>query len=69
MTDKSSEPAKLFDLGDSEGVNESERILTKLCRRSFLRLWPQTNIYIDEGYKEGKGGCRIPLKSSFFPNL
>lgn len=58
MTDKSGEPAKLFDLGDSEGVNESERILTKLCRRSFLRLWSQTNIYTDEGYKEGKGGTK-----------
>jgi len=52
------EPRRLFDLGDSEGVNESERILTNLCRRSFLRLWSQTNIYTDEGFKDGKGGTK-----------
>ncbi len=52
------EPCRLFDLGDSEGVNESERILTNLCRRSFLRLWSQTNIYTDEGFKDGKGGTK-----------
>ena len=52
------EPRQLFDLGDSEGVNESERILTNLCRRSFLRLWSQTNIYTDEGFKSGKGGTK-----------
>lgn len=52
------EPRRLFDLGDSEGVNESERILTKLCRRSFLRLWSQTNIYTDEGFKDGKGATK-----------
>lgn len=52
------EPRQLFDLGDSEGVNESERILTSLCRGSFLRLWSQTNIYTDEGFKDGKGGTK-----------
>lgn len=52
------EPRQLFDLGNSEGVNESERILTNLCRRSFLRLWSQTNIYTDEGFKDGKGGTK-----------
>lgn len=52
------EPRRLFDLGDSEGVNESERILTNLCRHSFLRLWSQTNIYTDEGFKDGKGGTK-----------
>lgn len=52
------EPHRLFDLGDSEGVNESERILTNLCRRSFLRLWSQTNIYTNEGFKDGKGGTK-----------
>ena len=29
---------RFFDLGEAGGVNESERILTKLCQRSFLRL-------------------------------
>lgn len=49
---------KLFDLADAEGVNESERILTKLCRDSFLRLWTQTNVYNDEGFKDGKGSTK-----------
>lgn len=48
----------LFDIGDSEGVNASERILTSLCRHSFLRLWSQSNIYTDEGFKDGKGGTK-----------
>lgn len=42
----------------SEGVNDSERILTKLCQRSFLRLWSQSNVFTDEGFKEGKGGTK-----------
>lgn len=48
----------IFDLADSEGVNESERILTTLCRKSFLRLWSQTNVFTDEGFKDGKGSTR-----------
>ena len=55
----SDEPVrKLFDLTDAEGVNESERILTSLCRKSFLRLWSQTNVFTDEGFKDGKGSTR-----------
>ena len=42
----------------SGGTNASERILTDLCRRSFLRLWAQTNIYTDEGFKNGKGATK-----------
>ncbi|MBC8745351.1 MULTISPECIES: hypothetical protein [Paraburkholderia] len=49
---------KLFDLADADGVNDSERILNSLCRRSFLRLWSQTNVYTDEGFKDGKGSTR-----------
>lgn len=48
----------MFDLADSEGVNESERVLTQLCRKSFLRLWSQTNVFTDEGFKDGKGGTK-----------
>lgn len=48
----------LFDLPDSEGVNDSERILTILCRKTFLRLWSQTNVFTDEGFKDGKGSTR-----------
>lgn len=49
---------RLFDLPESEGVNASERILTTLCRKSFLRLWSQTNVFTDEGFKDGKGGTK-----------
>lgn len=48
----------LFDLPDSEGVNDSERILTTLCRKTFLRLWSQTNVFTDEGFRDGKGCTR-----------
>jgi hypothetical protein len=50
--------SRLFDLPDSEGVNDSERILTALCRKSFLRLWSQTNVFTDEGFKDGKGATK-----------
>ncbi|MGF6350951.1 hypothetical protein [Variovorax sp. W2I14] len=52
------QPTKLFDLPETEGVNESERILTALCRRTFLRLWSQTNVYTDDGFKNGKGATK-----------
>lgn len=52
------QPAKLFDLLETEGVNESERILTGLCRHTFLRLWSQTNVYTDDGFKNGKGATK-----------
>ena len=31
-------------------ITESERYLTKLCRRSFLRLWSWPNVYRDQKY-------------------
>lgn len=55
MNQPTNEARGFFDLGESEGVNESERILTRLARRSFLRLWYQANIYTDKGFKNGKG--------------
>lgn len=54
----SDEARGLFDLPNSEGVNDSERILTALCRKSFLRLWSQTNVFTDEGFKNGKGSTK-----------
>ncbi|MDP3874568.1 MAG: hypothetical protein Q8Q80_18055 [Methyloversatilis sp.] len=48
----------LFDISESEGVTESERILTGLCRDSFLSLWAQANVFTDEGFKDGKGGTK-----------
>lgn len=50
--------SQLFDLQVSDGVNESERILSALCQKSFLRLWSQTNVYTDEGFKDGKGATK-----------
>lgn len=52
------EVRRLFDLTESEGLNDSERILTALCRKSFLRLWSQTNVFTDEGFKDGRGSTR-----------
>jgi hypothetical protein len=51
------EHRRLFDLSSEEetGLNESERILGRLCRRSFLRLWVQSNVFSDEGLRDGKG--------------
>jgi len=48
----------MFDLAESEGVTDSERILTQLCRKSFLRLWSQTNVFTNEGFRDGKGGTK-----------
>lgn len=49
--------ALLFDLDHQapQGINDSERILAGLCQRSFLRLWVQSNVYSDEGLRDGKG--------------
>lgn len=48
----------MFDLPPTGGLNDSERILTKLCQKTFLRLWSQTNVYTDEGFRDGKGSTR-----------
>ncbi len=48
----------MFDLSEAEGVNESERVLTGLCRKSFLRLWAHTNVFTDEGFKAGRGSAK-----------
>lgn len=53
-----SEPRTLFDLRGSEGITESERLLATLCRKSFLRLWAQANIFTDEGFRDGKGATK-----------
>lgn len=39
----------IFDLPDSQGLNPSERILARLCRKSFLSLWAYPNLHTDEG--------------------
>ena len=35
--------------GKIEGVTESERLLSRLCRGSFLRFWSWPNVYRDQG--------------------
>ena len=49
------DPQTYFSLNHSEGVNESERLLTKLCQTSFLRLWAHANLFTDEGMRGLKG--------------
>ena len=48
----------VFDISESEGVNESERILTRLCRRSFLSLWSHANLHTDQDMRDGKGSAK-----------
>lgn len=57
MKSESNELQQLFDLPSSDGVTASERILTALCRKTFLRLWSQTNVFTDEGFRDGKGSA------------
>jgi hypothetical protein len=58
MTQEPRAPQPIFDLPTAKGVNTSERILTELCQRTFLRLWSQTNVFTDEGFRDGKGSTR-----------
>lgn len=37
------------------GVTPSERYLSRLAAQSFLSLWSHSNLYTDEGRKNGKG--------------
>jgi hypothetical protein len=39
----------------SGGITSSEKYLSALGRRSFLSLWSYSNLFTDEGRKEGKG--------------
>ncbi len=54
-TDPPDQPAYsgVFDLPDGDGVNASEGILARLCRRSFLSLWAYPNVHTDEGVRNG----------------
>ena len=46
------EPPRMFRLQEDGGVNDSERLLSRLCRRSFLRLWAYSNLFTDEGRRD-----------------
>lgn len=55
MPDNSSSSV-LFDIPQSPGgVNESEAILTRLCRKTYLSLWSFSNLFTDEDLRAGKG--------------
>lgn len=40
------------------GLNESERLLARLCRKSFLSLWAFANLHTDEGFNDGRGSAK-----------
>lgn len=54
----SSEKSGVFDISDAEGVNESERLLMTLCRKSFLSLWAHANLHTDQDMRDGKGSAK-----------
>lgn len=58
MTISSSEKSGVFDISDAEGVNESERLLMRLCRKSFLSLWAHANLHTDQDMRDGKGSAK-----------
>lgn len=54
----SSKRPGVFDISDAEGVNESERLLMRLCRKSFLSLWAHANLHTDQDMRDGKGSAK-----------
>jgi hypothetical protein len=49
----------VFDLPpEGGGLTESERLLARLCRKSFLSLWAFPNLHTDEGFNQGRGAAK-----------
>ncbi|WP_323155416.1 hypothetical protein [Pseudomonas alvandae] len=48
----------VFDISEAEGVNDSERLLMTLCRKSFLSLWAHANLHTDQDMRDGKGSAK-----------
>lgn len=48
----------VFDLSDAKGVNESEQLLMRLCRQSFLSLWAHANLHTNRDMRPGKGSAK-----------
>lgn len=48
----------IFDLSGAAGVNESERLLMRLCRKSFLSLWAHANLHTAQDMRDGKGSAK-----------
>lgn len=47
-----------FSLSSADGVNASERLLMRLCRRSFLSLWAHANLHTAQDMRDGKGSAK-----------
>lgn len=47
-------PAGVFDLSSAKGVNESERLLMRLCRELFLSLWVHANLHTVQDMGDGR---------------
>jgi hypothetical protein len=49
----------IFDIPPAGGgLNESERLLARLCLKSFLSLWAFANLHTEEGFKDGRGSAK-----------
>ncbi len=48
----------IFDISEADGVNDSERLLMNLCRRSFLSLWSFANLHTDQDMRDGRGSAK-----------
>ena len=48
----------VFDLSNAEGVTDSERLLMRLCRKSFLSLWAHANLHTAQDMRQGKGSAK-----------
>ncbi|NJA90136.1 hypothetical protein HCX48_13025 [Rhodocyclus tenuis] len=48
----------IFDLSDAAGVNESERLLMRLCCKSFLSLWAYANLHTAQDMRNGRGSAK-----------
>lgn len=50
--------AGIFDLSNADGINDSERLLMRLCRKSFLSLWAHANLHTSQDMRDGKGSAK-----------
>ncbi|HHY6926814.1 TPA: hypothetical protein ACV4T7_000689 [Burkholderia ambifaria] len=50
--------AGVFDISDADGVNDSELVLMRLCRWSFLSRWSFANLHTDGDMRNGRGSAK-----------
>lgn len=58
MQESDSSKKGIFDIPDAEGVNDSERYLLSLCKKSFLSLWAHANLHTSHDFRDGKGSAK-----------